>query len=37
MGVLFGLTFGYEDPDIKANKTRTTRVPLSEVVLFKNH
>ncbi|MGO1501310.1 MAG: nitroreductase [Marinobacter sp.] len=37
MGVLFGIVFGYEDPEVKANKTRTTRVPLDEAVVFKNH
>ena len=36
MGILFGICFGYEDPDVKANKTRTTRVPLSDAVIFRN-
>jgi len=36
MGVLFGICFGYEDPDVNANKTRTTRVPLDEAVTFKD-
>lgn len=37
MGILFGICFGYEDPDVKANKTRTTRVPLSDAVIFRNN
>tara|TARA_R110002111_G_scaffold262175_1_gene337271 strand:- start:25837 stop:26526 length:690 start_codon:yes stop_codon:yes gene_type:complete len=37
MGVVFGICFGYEDPEVKANKTRTTRTPLSEAVIFKDH
>ncbi len=37
MGVLFGISFGYEDPDVKANKTRTTRIPLDEAVIFRDH
>jgi hypothetical protein len=36
-GVVFGICFGYEDPEVKANKTRTTRAPLSEAVIFKDH
>jgi len=32
--VLFGISFGYEDPSIPANNARTTRVPLSENVVF---
>lgn len=36
LGVLFGIAFGYEDPSVPANKTRTTRVPLSESVVFKD-
>ncbi|MFP3976420.1 nitroreductase [Marinobacter sp. KMM 10035] len=37
MGVLFGVCFGYEDPEVPANNTRTSRVPLSEAVTFKDH
>jgi len=33
--VLFGISFGYEDPDVPANKARTSRAPLSETVQFK--
>lgn len=36
IGVVFGICFGYEDPEIKANNTRTSRVPLSETVIFKD-
>jgi len=32
--VLFGISFGYEDPDVPANDTRTSRAPLSETVQF---
>ena len=32
--VLFGITFGYEDPDVPANAARTDRAPLSETVKF---
>lgn len=32
--VLFGISFGYEDPSVSANKARTTRAPLSESVVF---
>lgn len=34
--ILVGLSFGYEDPAVPANNTRTTRAPLSESVQFKN-
>jgi nitroreductase len=34
LGVVVGLSFGYEDGDNAANKTRTTREKLSEVVHF---
>ncbi len=33
--ILCGISFGYEDPDVPANRTRTTRVPLAESVMFK--
>ena len=32
--LLFGISFGYEDPDSSANRTRVGRVPLSEAVRF---
>jgi len=31
-GILFGISFGYENPDVDANNARTTRAPISEVV-----
>lgn len=34
--ILCGISFGYEDPEVPANRTRTTRVPASEHVTFKN-
>ncbi len=34
--ILFGISFGYEDPSISANATRTVRAPLSESVQFNN-
>lgn len=34
--ILFGLAFGYEDTSVPANKTRTTRDPVSASVLFKS-
>ena len=34
--ILFGISFGYEDPDIPANATRTTRVDISQNVIFKD-
>jgi len=36
IGVVFGICFGYENSEIKANNTRTTRVPLDETVIFKD-
>ena len=33
-GVLFGMSFGYEDKDADVNTTRTDRIPLSESVTF---
>jgi nitroreductase len=35
LGVLFGISFGYEDPDVPANATRTTRNTLDGNVTFK--
>ena len=34
--ILVGLSFGYEDPSVPANRTRTTRAPLDENVVFKD-
>lgn len=34
--ILFGISFGYEDPEVPANRTRTTRAELSECVTFKD-
>lgn len=34
--ILFGLSFGYEDPDVPANNTRTTREPIENSVIFKS-
>jgi len=36
IGVLFGICFGYDDSEVKANNTRTARVPLDETVIFKD-
>ena len=33
-GILFGMSFGYEDKTAKANATRTERVPLEDSVTF---
>ena len=33
-GVLFGMSFGYADPDVPANKARTDRESLSTAVQF---
>jgi nitroreductase len=35
-GILLGISFGYEDPAIKANNTRISRDPVSNSVIFKN-
>ncbi|MEX0604520.1 MAG: nitroreductase [Marinobacter sp.] len=35
-GILLGISFGYEDPDVPANRTQTTREPLSDTVMFKS-
>lgn len=32
--VLFGISFGYEDPHVPANQARTERAPLTETVQF---
>ena len=32
--ILFGISFGYADPNVGANRTRTERAPLSETVQF---
>jgi len=34
--ILFGISFGYEDPAVPANKTRTTRDPASTSVVFRS-
>jgi nitroreductase len=34
--ILVGLSFGYEDESIPANRTRTTRAPIAENVHFKD-
>ena len=34
--ILFGISFGYEDPTVPANATRTTREDISESVVFKD-
>ncbi len=36
IGILVGLSFGYEDPSVAANRARIDRSPLSENVVFKN-
>ena len=33
--ILFGISFGYEDPSVDANATRTTRAPISENIVFR--
>lgn len=35
-GILFGMSFGYEDPDHPANAARTDRIDLGEAVKFFN-
>ena len=32
--VLFGISFGFEDPSVPANQARTERAPLAETVQF---
>lgn len=34
--ILVGMSFGYEDPEVAANRTRTTRAPLGENVKFRD-
>lgn len=34
--ILFGMAFGYEDPSVPANRTRTTRDPVSTSVTFRS-
>ncbi len=36
IGILFGISFGYEDPEVPANATRTVRDPISASVFFKD-
>lgn len=36
VGILLGISFGYEDPEVEANRTRTSREPLSETVVFRD-
>ena len=36
IGILVGLSFGYEDPSVAANRTRIARSPLGENVVFKD-
>ncbi|GAA0688501.1 hypothetical protein GCM10009104_13380 [Marinobacterium maritimum] len=33
-GILLGISFGYEDPDVAANRTRTSREPVANAVNF---
>ena len=35
-GILFGISFGYEDPGVPANATRTVREPIASNVTFKD-
>ena len=34
LGILFGMSFGYEDENAPANNTRTDREPLENSVIF---
>ena len=34
--ILFGISFGYEDPSVDANETRTTREDISQNVVFRS-
>lgn len=36
IGILLGISFGYADPDVAANRTRTTREPLDNAVVFRD-
>jgi hypothetical protein len=35
VGILCGISFGYEDPSVPANRTRVGREPLATNVQFK--
>ena len=35
--ILFGISFGYEDPDVVANETRTTRDDISANIVFRSN
>lgn len=35
--ILFGISFGYENPEIPANETRTTRDPIAANVVFRSN
>ncbi|QCF26139.1 nitroreductase [Hydrocarboniclastica marina] len=37
VGILLGISFGYEDPEVAANRTRTTREELENTVVFRDH
>ncbi|MCI5106405.1 MAG: nitroreductase [Pseudomonadales bacterium] len=34
--ILFGISFGYEDPSVAANATRTTRDPITSNIVFRS-
>ncbi|MDE0478237.1 MAG: nitroreductase [Gammaproteobacteria bacterium] len=34
--ILFGISFGYEDAEVPANATRTTRAPIAENIVFRS-
>ena len=34
--ILFGISFGYEDPSVAANETRTTREDISQNIVFRS-
>lgn len=36
IGILLGISFGYEDPEVDANRTRTVREPLANSVSFRD-
>ena len=35
INILLGISFGYEDPAVAANKTRVGRAPLEQTVQFR--
>ncbi|MCG2581614.1 MAG: nitroreductase [Marinobacter sp.] len=35
-GILLGISFGYEDPEVDANRTQTVREPLNNSVMFRD-